>query len=387
MAYKPANNTNEIDSGNSSTTLLTDTSVFTGTWKDVSDKGTITVAIKTDQNGTFSVQFSPDATNVDSTLSRYYRTGQIEAPHVFTVTRQYARVVFTNDSGSDQTYFRCQTMLGARPQLNAPADSTLAQDFDSTSVRPSEFKYEVAEGIRQGYETWNKWGYNPDIDGAVVETVWSSGGLLVSLPSAETLAVVSTSTDDDGDPAGIGAQSVVITGIDANYDPQVEVVTMNGTTTVTTAGTWLGVNRVAVYLAGTSQGNVGDINIDATTAATRQAQIPAGEGTTQQALAFCPADHTLLMDWMYVNAGKDGGGTSPTITVKAWVTSLVSGAKYEVFRSLLDTALGDHQEFRPTQPFVVGEKSLIEFQASSTTTNTQVSVRFSYIQVRSKAAP
>lgn len=373
-----------VDS-NSTTTLLTNGSTFTGDWEDVSTYGTITVAVKTDQDGYFSVQFSPDGTNVDSTLTRYYRTGQIEAPHNFTITRKYARVTFTNDSGSDQTYLRLQTLLGNRPALNAPSDSTLAQDFDATAVRPTEFKYEVAEGLRQGYETWNKWGYNGDID-VGTETVWSSGGTFSRLSSAETLDVVSTSTDDDGDPAGIGAQSVIIYGIDANFLPQTEVVTLDGTTTVTTSNTWLGVNRVALYLAGSNGSNVGDINVDATTAATRQAQIPAGEGSTQQAIAFIPAKHKSLLDWLYLNAVRTVGAQDPLITVKMFVTSLVSGAIYEVFRSRIDTSKSNHVELRPMQPFVVGEKSLIEVQATTDKDDTEVSVRFSYILVRDKDA-
>ena len=231
-----------VSTTNSSTTALDDTDVFTGDWEDVSAYNSLTVAVKTDQNGTFSVQFSPDGTNQDSTLTRYYRTNQIEAPHRFTITRKYARVVFTNDSGSNQTYFRLQTILGDQGELNAPADSTLAQDFDATVVRPTDFKYEVAQSLRQGYTTWNKWGYNPDIDNTT-ETVWSVGGLFTPLSSAGTLEVVSSSANDDGAPAGTGAQSIIIYGVDANYEEQIEVVTLNGTTAVTTTNSWLGVNR------------------------------------------------------------------------------------------------------------------------------------------------
>lgn len=382
MSYKPATDTHKVLDSNSSTTLLTDTSVFTGDWEDVSEHGVIGVAVKTDQNGTFSVQFSPDGVNQDSTLTRYYRTNQIEAPHSFTITRKYARVVFTNDSGSDQTYFRLQTMLGGKPALNAPADSTLAQDFDSTPVRPTEFKYEVAEGLRQGYNTWNKWGYNADVD-AGPETVWSFGGLFAELTSASTLDVVSTSTDDDASPA-TGAQSVIIYGIDGDHEEITEVVQLDGTTAATTTASFLGVNRVALYLAGSGGVNAGDINVTATTGGSNQAQIPAGEGSTQQALAFIPNKHKALMDWLYINVVKTSGGGNPLVTIKMWVTSLVSGARYEVFRSNIDTQRSNHVELRPQQPFIVGEKSLIEMEATTDTANTAVSVRFSYITVRDK---
>ena len=366
---------------NSSTTALNDTDVFTGEWEDVSAYNSLTVAVKTDQNGTYSIQFSPDGTNQDSTLTRYYRTNQIEAPHRFTITRKYARVVFTNDSGSNQTYFRLQTILGDQGELNAPADSTLAQDFDATVVRPTDFKYEVAEGLRQGYTTWNKWGYNPDID-VGTETVWSVGGLFTPLSSAGTLEVVSSSTTDDRDPAGTGAQSIIIYGLDANYEEQTEVVTLNGTTAVTTTNSWLGVNRAAIYLSWSGGINAGDISITATTGGSDQAEIPAGEGSTQHAFFFVPAGHVGLMDWLWVNAVKTSGGSHPVITTKVWVTSLVSGSKYEVFRDSLDIQRDNHSDIRPSQPFVVGEKSLVDVQVTTDTNNTTVSARFSLITAR-----
>lgn len=270
-----------VNAENSTSTLLTAGSVFTGTWVDVSSYSDLSVGVKTDQNGTYSVQFSPDGSNIDSTLTRYYRTTQIEPPHSFEITRKYARIVFTNTSASDQTYLRLQTMLGNRGQLNIPLDANMSQDYDSTSVRPTKFEYEVALGRRQGYTTWNKFGVNTDLD-VGTEVIANFGGTFTPMTTARTLSIVSTSASDDGDPAGVGARSLVIYGVDANYVSQTVVITLNGTTPVVTAETWLGVNRVAIYLAGSSLGNVGTITITATTDNTTQARLDPGEGTTQQ---------------------------------------------------------------------------------------------------------
>jgi hypothetical protein len=54
----------------------------------------------------------------------------------------------------------------------------------------------------------------------------SSAGVLMS--------IVSTSTDDDGSPVGIGAQTVHVVFLDTNNDLQEETITMNGTTVVET---------------------------------------------------------------------------------------------------------------------------------------------------------
>ena len=114
-----------VSTDNSHSTLITNGSNFTGTWEDVTQYESLIVAVKTDQNGYFEIQFSPDGTNQDSTLTRYYRTTQIEAPHRFTITRSFFRVVFYNNSGADQTYFRLQTSIGLKGDLNAPLDSVL----------------------------------------------------------------------------------------------------------------------------------------------------------------------------------------------------------------------------------------------------------------------
>ena len=119
---------------NSTFDALSAAGVFTGTWEDVSGYDAITIAVSTDQDGSYSVQFSPDGVNQDSTLTRYYRTARINAPHRFTVTRQYMRVVYTNDADA-QSYFRLQVLLGIKGPLNMPLDGTVAQDYDATVVR------------------------------------------------------------------------------------------------------------------------------------------------------------------------------------------------------------------------------------------------------------
>lgn len=364
---------------NSSTAALTSSSVFTGTAQDALGYDSLVVAVATDQDGTLQVQFSTDGTNWDSTLTRYYRTARINAPHRYTLTRRYFRVVFTNTSASNQTYFRLQTLLGDKSELNATTDSTLPQDFDATVVRPTNFTYEVALGRRQGFSTWNKFGYNDDVDTGT-EVLAAFGGTFTPLASASTLTIVSSSTDDDS--GGIGANSVVISGVDENWDPQNEVVTLDGTTPVVTTTEWLGINRAAIYLAGTSKSNVGTLTITATTGGSTQATVPAGQGTTQQLIYFVANGHQALADWLLLNAEKITGGTTPKVTFKGWVFSAVSNAKYEVFRQLVDTNTDDHIELRPSQPLVFGEKSCFWIEATTTVDNTSVAGRFSLILAR-----
>jgi hypothetical protein len=363
---------------NSTDKLLLAGATFTGIAEDVSAFSSLVISVKTDQNGTYLVQFSPDGENWDSSLTRYYRTNQIEPPHRFTVTRRYMRVLFTNTSSSNQTFMRLQVMLGEQSDLNIPLDAIMSQDYDSVSVRPTNYNYEVALGRRQGSTTWNKFGYNSDVDSAATEVVASFGGAFVPLTTASTLSVVSTSTSDTS--AGTGAQSVVIIGVDANRVAQTEVVTLNGTTPVVTTSTWLGINRMAIYLAGSGKANAGTIT--ATGGAATQGEIPTGQGTSQQAIFFTQVDHHLLADFLSINAEKTGGGASPKVRVRGWVYSAVSNANYLVYDTLVDTSAESSKTITPQHPFIIGESSVLWFEATTDQNDTFISVRFSGIEVR-----
>jgi len=369
-----------VSTPNSTTVALNSLDTFTGTGVDVSAYSDMVVSVSTDQNGSYTVQFSTDGTNWDSTLTRYYRTHQINVPNRFAITRKFMRVTFTNTSGSNQTYLRLQTIIGSTGDLNIPIDSVMSQDYDSLSVRPTKYEYESGLGRRQGSTTWNLFGYNGDVDTGT-ETIWSAGGTFSRMTAAATLSVVSTSVNDDS--GGTGANSVVIYGVDANWDTQIEVVTLDGTTPVITANTWLGVNRMAIYLAGTGEVNAGVISATATGGgSTLQAQIPIGEGSTQNAFFFVANNHQFLADYLKLNAEKTGVGGTPKVRFKGWVFSQVSNAKYLVFNILMDTAVESSQQVNPSQPFIIGEKSILYFEATTDTNDTSASCRFSGILVR-----
>lgn len=240
-----------------------------------------------------------------------------------------------------------------------------------------DYRYEVAMGNVTNATTWNKFGYNEDIDAAAPEVLWSTGGSFTRLTTDRTLSVVSTDAQDG--VAGTGATNVIIYGIDANRAAQTVVVTMNGTTPVVTTETWLGVNRISVYLCGSEESNVGKITATATTDLTVQGEVPIGEGTTQQAIFFTQAGHTALVDWLHINVNKLSG-SSPKVTIKGWVYSFVSEAKYEVFRDVIDTSIENNTDLLPSQPFVIGEKSILWFEMETDTNNTVASCRFSLIE-------
>lgn len=364
---------------NSSTTVLTNGSTFTGEWEDVLPFDSAIVSVATDQSGYYSIQYSPDGVNVDATLTRYHNLNEINVPHRFTNGRRYFRVTFTNDSGSNQTYFRLQTLLKVSAQnLNIPLDGIMSRDYDAISVRPTDYTTEVALGLRQGHTTWNKFGYNEDVSTGAAEVVASFGGAFnQKLSSGETLDIVSTSTDDDADPAGSGVRQVLVIGVDSNWAPLTEVVDLNGTTAVTTSGSFLGVNRMTVYTSGTGTSNVGTITATATSSGNTMAQMPAGQGVTQQCIFYVPANHQFLGTWLYLNGIKSSGGGNPEVSFYAYVYSALVDAQFEVFRGSEDTSVSESIVISPAEPFVIGEKSILWLEATTTANSTSVRGRFS----------
>ena len=240
----------------------------------------------------------------------------------------------------------------------------------------NNFNYEVARNRIPGFETWNKFGYNLDVDGAA-EVVASWGGTFDILETADTLDVVSTSSEDAS--GGTGAKSVIIYGVDANGNHIIEVVTMNGLTPVTTTNSYFGVNRVAIYLNGTAASNVGIINITATTGGEQQAQMPAGQGTTQQCIFHVGSGKTFLADQLILNINKISGGGNPVVTVKGFVYARLTTATYEVFRITIDTQVENTVPYPTLNPFVIAENQVLYFTAETNTANTVVNLRFSGI--------
>lgn len=363
-----------VDTNNSTTTPLNTLAVFTGTATDVSAYPDMIVSVATDQDGTYTIQFSTDGTNWDSTLTRYYRTGQINVPHRFVNTRKYMRVTFTNTSASNQTYLRLQTLLGSFSDLNIPIDSTMSQDYDSVSVRPTDFHTEVALGRRQGTTTWNKFGYNADVD-IGTEIIASFGGTFQFLTVGETISIVSTDINDIN--GGSGVNSIVVYGVDSNWNEQIVVYNMDGTTPVVSAETWIGINRIAVFLSGSGRTNAGTITATSSGLGYTMAEIPIGGAVTQQLIYYVADNHNFLLRWLHFDVVKIASGTDPEVTFNGLVYSAVNNTIQEIYRGYIDTAKDNNIDVNTPIPFPIGEKSILYLTATTTQNNTSVSGRFS----------
>ncbi len=162
--------------------------------------------------------------------------------------------------------------------------------------------WDIVKGNMAGYGYMNKFGRNPDV-GATQETAWGAGGLYPWPTSAEILKVSSSDADDDGDPAGNGARTIQLYGLDADYALQNETITMNGQASVATANSYIRVFRATVLSAGDSGWNEGTISVKNNADAVTLLTIEPKMSQTLMALFTIPAGYTgYILSW-YVATG------------------------------------------------------------------------------------
>ena len=162
----------------------------------------------------------------------------------------------------------------------------------------SNFLVDVALGLVPGYSILNKFGRNSDIDTATVpESIWNGSGLYTGFNAtvAETVTIASSSTDDVK-TTGTGAWTIHLEGLTTGYVPATETLDLNGTTNVTSANTYLRLDRAWIMTAGTGGKNVGEITINqSTSTANVFCVMPAGANQTHIGCSTVPAGFTALL--------------------------------------------------------------------------------------------
>lgn len=263
------------------------------------------------------------------------------------------------------------------------SDSDLEEFLNqSAQTAADDFFIDVAMGEFENASTKNKFGYNLDVDSAAPEIIRSAGGSFD--PNVDIITVAQTLTityNNTTDGLGqTGATTLFITYLDENNELADGIHVLGSTGSDITSFTALGVNRVVVLANGGAGWNVSDIDITATTDGTIQAQVPALKAVTQQLILHTPIGFNFLSTWYRFKVLKlSGGGGSPRVEVVGYSWSRVTNTRYEVFREGIDTGVENTIDIRSTQPFPIGGREVLWFEASSDNNNTQVSGRFSGI--------
>lgn len=269
-------------------TSLGTSGTFTGAWADVSMHDSAVVAVKASSAGSLLIDFSPNGSDVDSTLS-YDVAAETNEVHRVTITRKYIRVRYQNN-GTPQTYMRLQTMAGNKQILVSPINSVVQADADATIARTFDEETLIAEGKYAGRSIVNKFGRNPTItSGSVPEDVWNNSTTYTGFPtdSPDELTVVST------DPADTGTLTFTYLASSTSTAWQTASVTMNGLTPVNTGVTAYRVHTAQYATGAATTFNAGTITIyHRNTPANIFIALPVGRSQSYVAAYTVPAGST-----------------------------------------------------------------------------------------------
>jgi len=184
----------------------------------------------------------------------------------------------------------------------------------ASSFPVQDFYLEAAAGGIPGISVVNKFGAAPDGVQTTATDIWPLANstptqqIWLAPTAARTHAIVSSSTDDDGSPVGVGARTIRIWGLKTWALAETsEDITLDGTTPVNTANSYVIIHRMKVLTSGATSINVGTIKATAATDTTISCQILPGNGQTQMAIYGIPSIQTLYMTNFWGAIAKAGG--------------------------------------------------------------------------------
>lgn len=213
----------------------------------------------------------------------------------------------------------------------------------------------ISRGLIGEVEALNIFGFNRTI-GTAYETVFNDGGGIYQYPSsAVQMDVVSS---DAGDTAQIR-----ISGLDADYNRISEVVTLTGTTPVTTTQSFFRINDAAVVATPNLSGNV-TISNGGTTHGYLEAEI----GVQQGCFYTVPAGYSMHLCRLDVNCGTVD--TNKTIFIRNHL-QFPSGVEYNVAEASFNASQVSYDR---QIPFRIGEKTDFSFRSKSAASTNEVSI-------------
>jgi hypothetical protein len=256
-----------------------------------------------------------------------------------------------------------------------------------TFPSPGDYYMAVGRNLVQGQSSVVILGHNPSQTAASGFVDISEFGDITYLTSAETMNMVSTSTDDD--VAGTGALTVLVSGVDGTGAAISEVVIMTGQVNKLTSNSYLRVNQILLLTAGTGTVNAGAITATASTAATVQAKMGIGDGVSHDARYTVPLGSTLYVLKGELNAHKVGGGQSPSVIFDGLLRPTgASRAFIKLFDKTLDTDVTNELDVELSVPDGSAvSRSDIKFQADTTIDATETRIRLYCILIEDQTAP
>jgi len=221
------------------------------------------------------------------------------------------------------------------------------------------FELQVARGQVTGHSLQNIFGYQAALT-TTMYPVWENLSAYTYPASATTMLLYSSSPSDTN-------VSVLINGLDANFNPISETLVLtNGATGVTTVNSYLRINGM-ILASGVA--NVGKLSLSNAGKTGTYAAMSIGLGKTQAAIYTVPAGYTFYLTRVDINAAIAAGGVA-SVNYQVYSKNNVSG----VALTVLETSFTQNFSIRRVVPFAYTEKTDLQWQASADTGTIQIGV-------------
>ena len=211
----------------------------------------------------------------------------------------------------------------------------------------------------------NIFGFNRSV-GTTFETVWNNGGTYTFPSSPVVLTFASTSALD--------TMPVLISGLDVNYKPLAEIVTINGTTGVNTNNSFFRINSITI-LSGSNAGS-----ITASNGGNVYGYVEAELGTTQNCIYTIPADYSLYIFRITLTSG--------TVNNNQYITyrNRIDSNTGRILRVAEATFQSNLQTFDRQIPFRIEAKTDFQLEAKSSNSLNELSIFVEALLMKDKYA-
>ena len=221
------------------------------------------------------------------------------------------------------------------------------------------FELQVARGQITGHSTVNIYGFQVSVTTSNIP-IWEVAGAYAYPAAATTMNLVSTvNTGED-----LSGTTILIQGLDANYDSISETLALTGTTVAVTTKSYLRINNMSVA-SGTPTGTITLKNL---ANSVTYAQINPSIGRSQMAIYTVPAGYTFYLSRIdaYTSANGSNGDWVQYRNVNTTSSNVTTLTQQDPFTNTY------HAQRVMPRPFA--EKTDIQLQAKTSANTHAVSI-------------
>ena len=247
--------------------------------------------------------------------------------------------------------------------------------------RNEPFELQVARGQISYHESFCQFGINSAVS-QTLETVWV-GGDAYAFPSSATTTTVSSSNANDT-VAGTGARTVLIDGLNANYERVTEIASLNGQTGVTLANQYLRINKVTILTAGSGGTSAGSIFAGTGTVTTG---VPAvvlnrtGSSSNESESAFysVPEGYTAFITRWTMSSSNNTADEATRFVLRVRPFGGVFG-----YKAVYNIPCNGIYECEAAYPTAIPEKADLEVMALTTAGAAYVTTQLQMVLIKNR---